>query len=72
MILVGNKYCIYSGDVNQDGLIDGSDGQLIDNAASNFLTGYVATDVTGDRMVDGSDAALTTNNAFYFVSAVRP
>ncbi len=27
---------IYSGDVNQDGVVDGGDGALIDNDAFNF------------------------------------
>ncbi|MEO8209679.1 MAG: hypothetical protein ABI840_03890, partial [bacterium] len=40
-ILEGTKYCIYNGDVNQDGTIDLSDGGLIDNDVFNFGSGYV-------------------------------
>ncbi|MBK9225963.1 MAG: hypothetical protein IPL67_02605 [Ignavibacteria bacterium] len=72
MILKGIKYCIYSGDINQDGIIDGSDLSLIDNAANDFLSGYVREDCNGDRFVDGSDASIADNNAYNFVSRVRP
>ena len=72
MIQKGTKFCIYSGDVLQEGFIDGSDGVIVDNHAANFETGYVVSDVNGDRFVDGSDALIVDNNAANFVSAVVP
>ncbi len=66
------RYAIYSGDVNQDRTVDATDVSLIDNDASNFLSGYVATDLTGDDFVDGTDFAIADNNAANFVSAVLP
>jgi len=72
LILKGSKYCIYSGDVNQDGVVDGTDTQLIDNDAYNFANGYVNTDTDGNSFVDGSDAIISDNNAFNFVSVIRP
>jgi len=66
------RFAIYSGDVNQDGVVDGSDVAIIDNDAFNFVTGYVNSDVNGDDVVDGSDAAIVDNNAFNFVSVIRP
>lgn len=65
-------YAFYSGDVNQDGIIEGEDLALIDNDATNFISGYVRTDVNGDEFVDGTDAAITDNNAFNFVTLIRP
>jgi len=65
-------YCIYSGDVNQDGIVDGSDAGIIDNEAFNFKSGYVDGDLNGDEIVDGSDGAIDDNNAFNFVSKVTP
>ena len=70
--LVGARYCAYSGDVNQDGTIDGTDLSSIDNDASNFLSGYVVTDLDGNDFVDGSDAAIADNNAANFVSVLKP
>jgi CHRD domain len=72
LILKGSKYCNYSGDVNQDGTIDISDLQDIDNDGFNFVSGYVPTDVNGDNFVDVSDAGIAENNAFNFVSVMRP
>ncbi|MBK9227445.1 MAG: FG-GAP repeat protein [Ignavibacteria bacterium] len=66
------RFAIYSGDVNQDGTVDATDVSAIDNDASNFVGGYVATDLTGDDFVDGTDFAIADNNAANFVSTVRP
>lgn len=66
------RYAIYNGDVDQDGAVDGTDAGLVDNDASNFVTGYVATDIDGNNFVDASDAIITENNAADFVSKVTP
>lgn len=65
-------FAFYTGDVNQDDIVDGADCASVDNDASNFVTGYVATDLDGNGIVDGSDAAYCDNNAFNFVAAVIP
>jgi hypothetical protein len=66
------RWCIYSGDVNQDGIVDGTDLSLIDNDAANFVQGYVPTDLNCDGIVDGSDAAIADNNAANFVTKITP
>lgn len=66
------KFAIFGGDVNQDGIVDISDTQLIDNDIYAFVTGYVKTDLTGDNNVDISDAAIAENNSANIVSIVRP
>ncbi|MFZ1321915.1 MAG: hypothetical protein WAT71_10195 [Ignavibacteria bacterium] len=70
--LIGNKYCLFSGEVNSDGTIDLSDMALIDNDAANFISGYSSTDLNGDNIVDLSDMAIVNNNSANFVSVVRP
>jgi N-acetylneuraminic acid mutarotase len=72
LILKGTKYCIYSGDVNQDGFIDGSDLALTDNDAFTFASGYLSTDVTGDNIIDASDLSVIDNNAFNNVIKITP
>ncbi|MBK6876389.1 MAG: hypothetical protein IPG99_08025 [Ignavibacteria bacterium] len=62
-----SKWCIYNGDINQDGFIDGSDLGLTDNAAQLGSVGYVITDVTGDYFVDGSDLQVVDNNSTGFI-----
>jgi photosystem II stability/assembly factor-like uncharacterized protein len=69
---VGSVWCLFSGDVNQDGTVDASDLSSVDNDAANFISGYVTTDLTGDGFVDGTDFAIVDNNAASFVSVVRP
>lgn len=63
---------MFSGDVTQDKVVDATDVSLIDNAAANFVSGYVPEDLTGDNFVDGTDFALADNNAANFVAAVEP
>lgn len=66
------RYAIYSGDVNQDGAVDITDGTLIENDAFNFITGYIVTDLNGDGAVDIADQTIADNNAFNFVAKVTP
>jgi len=70
--LKGGKYCIYSGDVNQDGIIDGTDVLTVDNDAYSFLTGRRATDLNGDGIVDIADCAIVDNNASLYIFVKRP
>lgn len=72
LVLNGNNYCVYSGDVNQDGIVDATDNSLVDNDAANYSGGYISTDLTGDRNVDGSDYIVAENNAANFVSTISP
>jgi len=68
----GSIYCIYNGDVTQDGTIDGSDNSIIDNDAYIFLTGFNVSDLNADGIVDGSDLLIAENNAADFVTLIRP
>jgi len=65
-------YCIYSGDVNQDGVIDGVDISTVDNDVSIFGGGYRISDIDGDQFVDAADLAIVDNNAYNFVTKIRP
>lgn len=66
------RFALYSGDVNQDLTIDGSDLVIIENDAENFTSGYVPSDLNGDNNVDGSDLMFAENNSQNFVSAILP
>lgn len=69
---VGNKWTIYSGDVNQDGTVDASDISLVDNDAYSSVSGYVNTDVNGDDFVDATDLSIVDNNAYNSVIVIIP
>ena len=72
LVLKGTKWCIYSGDVNQDGTVDSIDLLLISNDAYDFMTGYVNSDITGDNFVGLQDIVLCDDNAFNSVTAITP
>lgn len=72
LVLKGSKYCVYSGNVNNDGIIDASDLAIVDNDALNSSLGYVISDVNGDFFVDGSDLAIVDNNSYNFIGVIRP
>ncbi len=72
MKLKGGKWTIFSGVVNQDGLVDLSDVSLTDIDNLNFVVGYTITDVNGDNLVDLSDLSIVDINNLNFVSKVTP
>jgi hypothetical protein len=65
-------YAIYGGDVNQDGIVDGSDFAMVDNLAAQASSGYLPEDVNGDGLIDGSDFAIIDNIASQAIGAVTP
>lgn len=69
---VGSKYCIFGGDVNQDGVVDTGDMSPLDNDAGSFTAGYVATDVNGDGIVDTGDMTIVDNNSASFIGIITP
>ena len=72
LILAGTKYCIFSGDVNQDGSVNLSDVLMAHNDAAGFVTGYISSDVTGNSTTDLADVILISNNAVNFVMKITP
>lgn len=69
---VGSKWCIYSGDVNQDGFVNTQDLNSVFNANINGVTGYNATDITGDLFTEISDLTIVFINNFLGVERKRP
>ncbi|MBK8553813.1 MAG: hypothetical protein IPL53_23290 [Ignavibacteria bacterium] len=72
LTLKGTKYCLYSGDQDQNGKIELLDLLNILNDAADFVTGYVQSDITGDLNVDLSDELIAHNNSIKFVSKIIP
>ena len=63
---------MYSGDVNQDRIIDGSDATLIDNDAELFKSGYINTDLSGNNYADVQDLVIIESNLTKFVTEIQP
>ncbi len=72
MIRSGQKFCLYSGDVDDDQIIDLSDLGDIFNSAFYFTPGYTKEDLNGDDFVDMSDVILSFNNSVRFIEAILP
>jgi PKD repeat protein len=69
---LNGKYLVFSGDVNQDGLVDSGDLIAIDNDAAFFSTGYLLSDLNGDGLVDAGDMIIVDNNSTMFVTRIIP
>ena len=69
---IGSKWCIYSGDVNQDGVVNSLDLNSVYIANFNGVTGYNATDVTGDLFTEISDLTKVFINNFLVIGRKRP
>ena len=63
---------IYTGDINQDGAVDGSDFLDFDVASQAGAGGYEVADLNGDGAVDGSDFLLYDPNVQNGVGAAIP
>ena len=72
MKLIGSKYCLYSGDVDQNGSINLTDVLLIYNDACNFVYGNVVNDLNGDNIVDLQDMIIASSNKINFVRVRTP
>jgi chitodextrinase len=63
---------LYSGDINQDEVIDGSDSTELFNDIDNTNFGYLSTDINGDGAVDNSDTTSYLNNTENSVFSIHP
>ena len=70
--LVNGKWCMYSGDVNQDGFINLTDQSqvFIDNIAGAF--GYLSTDLNGDYYTEVGDLNIVFVNRTLGISVQKP
>lgn len=73
LMLKGDKWLIYSGDLNQDGVINLTDLVIACNDATDFEIGeYRISDVNGDLVVNLQDIMIVYNNTLNFVHIIRP
>ncbi len=59
---IDGKCGLWSGDVDQNGIIDNTDYLSVENKAIVFYSGYVVQDITGNNIVESSDYSLLENN----------
>ncbi len=57
------KAALYSGDVNQDNVINNTDYTIINSNMNPVQIGYITSDLTGDRCVESADYSLLENRS---------
>lgn len=72
LVLKDGHYCIYSGNVNGDFIIDAEDVLEVDNAVFNYVGGNSMANLNGDNIVDIEDIAICDNNARAIRLVERP
>ena len=70
--LIGSKWCIYGGDVNQDGFVETTDVNQVFTGNVNGTTGYISTDLNGDLFTEIEDLNLVFRNNVLGVHKIRP
>jgi hypothetical protein len=74
-LLETGVWAIYTGDINQDGYIDGNDFPQYDSESASgglFDGTYTPTDMNGDGFVDGNDFPVYDGNSSIAVTAFYP
>ncbi|MBK9099337.1 MAG: endonuclease/exonuclease/phosphatase family protein [bacterium] len=70
--LVGTKWCIYGGDVNQDGFVEAADLNLVYTDNISGITGYVPTDLNGDSFTEIEDINIVFRNNISGIQKLNP
>lgn len=70
--LGGGVFGFYSGDINQDESIDGTDAPDLFNDINNSEFGVRLTDLNGDGSVDNTDIPLYENNQSFSIFSIHP
>ena len=65
-------YGFYSGDINQDEVIDSSDAVDLFNDVENSSFGVLVTDLNGDGAVDNTDIPFFANNSENSIFSTHP
>jgi hypothetical protein len=68
----GGVYAIWSGDLNQDGMIESSDYLKMENDIVQILFGYYDSDLTGDGVVESSDYLMMDANVLTIIFGAKP
>jgi hypothetical protein len=70
--LIGTEWCIYGGDVNQDGFVETSDLNMVFNNNVFGTTGYTNTDLNGDMFTELEDLNIVFINNIFGITRKAP
>lgn len=66
------RFALYSGDVNQDGIIDLTDMNEVFTGVNDFMRGLLNIDLNGDGLIDLRDLNIVYNNVIEYIEVLRP
>jgi PKD repeat protein len=66
------NFAIWSGDINQDGIINTSDLTSLEGSLLSYLLGYYSQDLNGDHLVEAADYSLLENNLPLMLMVLKP
>ena len=70
--LVGSKWCIYGGDVNQNGSVGTDDVDMVFTSNINGVQGYTITDMNGDMLTEVDDLSRVFINNVLGIERKKP
>jgi photosystem II stability/assembly factor-like uncharacterized protein len=70
--LVNGKWCIYSGDVNQDGFVNSTDVMSVFNDNVLGAAGYLSTDLNNDFLTEIGDLYYVFLNSVLGIQIITP
>jgi Leucine-rich repeat (LRR) protein len=71
-LLENGVYGLYSGDINQDGFIEGSDYDQLNTDTKDSAIGFNSTDLNGDGFVDALDYDAINSNVAGSIGSLHP
>ncbi|MFZ4414285.1 MAG: hypothetical protein ACOYOV_14475 [Bacteroidales bacterium] len=69
---IGNIYCIFAGDINQDGIVNTIDRNITNNNYRLSVMGYSVDDINGDGQVNTVDRNYCNNNFSMSIGKITP
>lgn len=71
-LLATGVYSVPNGDINRDGLVNGTDLSTTNAALLQIRKGYVSTDMNGDGLVNGTDLSIVNAALLQIVKRMTP
>ncbi|TAH38850.1 MAG: hypothetical protein EYC69_14290 [Bacteroidetes bacterium] len=72
VLMDSGYYAFHSGDINQNGVVDSTDFNLVQTKVNQFSFGYLPEDLTGDWLIETKDYSFIENKILQNVTRKKP
>ncbi len=69
---IGNIYCNFAGDLNQDGFVNLTDLSTVNSTALQLSKGFNVSDINGDGLVNLTDLSAVNSAALQLIKRIIP